>query len=310
MPIYSSIDEMVGRTPLLRLSRFEKEYALSCRLVAKLEGANPAGSVKDRVARAMLDRAEAEGKLAPGGTVIEPTSGNTGIGLCALCASRSYSAVIVMPEGMSVERTRIMRALGATVILTPRAEGMAGAIRHAEALLAQTEGAFMPSQFENPANPAAHYATTGPEIWQDTDGELAAFVVGIGTGGTVSGVGRYLKEKNPSIRIVGVEPSGSPVLSGGAPGPHGLQGIGAGFVPTTLDRAVLDEVMTVSEEEAYAAARRIAACEGLLCGISSGAALSAALRLAARPEMGGKTIAVLLPDGGDRYLSTPLYDLT
>ncbi len=308
MPIYSSIDEMVGRTPLVRLARLEKEYGLACRLLAKVEAANPAGSVKDRVARAMLDTAEAEGRLSAGATVVEPTSGNTGIGLCALCAARGYRAVIVMPEGMSAERAQVMRALGAELVLTPRAEGMAGAIRRAEALVGEREGAFMPAQFENSANPAAHYATTGPELWQDTAGALDIFVAGVGTGGTVSGTGRYLKEQNPAVRIVGVEPSASPVLSGGAAGPHGLQGIGAGFIPATLDTAVLDEVIAITEEEAFTAARALAATEGLLVGISSGAALAAALRVAARPGNAGKSLAVLLPDGGDRYLSTPLFD--
>lgn len=310
MPIYSSIDEMVGRTPLVRLARLERKYGLACRLLAKVEAANPAGSVKDRVARTMLDRAEAEGRLVAGATVVEPTSGNTGIGLAALCAARGYRAVIVMPEGMSAERAQVMRALGAEVVLTPRAEGMAGAIRRAEALVREIEGAFMPSQFENPANPAAHYATTAPELWEDTEGALDIFVAGVGTGGTVSGTGRYLKEKNPAVSVVAVEPAASPVLSGGATGPHPLQGIGAGFVPSTLDRGVIDEVIAIDGEAAFAAARELAAAEGLLCGISSGAALAAALRVAARPENAGKTLAVLLPDGGDRYLSTPLYDLT
>lgn len=302
--IYSSVEALIGETPLLALDRLTGEVGLSARILAKLEGRNPAGSAKDRVALAMIEAAEAEGKLAPGGTVIEPTSGNTGIGLAAVAAARGYRAVIVMPDSMSVERRRLMSAYGAEVVLTPGALGMAGAIARAEEICAATPNSYLPSQFENPENPAVHYRTTGPELFRDTDGELDFLVAGIGTGGTITGVGRYLKERIPSLRVVGVEPAGSPVLTEGRSGAHGLQGIGAGFVPKTLDTAILDEVLTVTEAEAAEAAHRLAATEGVLAGISGGAALSAAVRLAARPECCGKRIAVILPDTGERYLSS------
>ncbi|MBR7094916.1 MAG: cysteine synthase A [Clostridia bacterium] len=302
--IYSSVEALIGETPLLALDRLTGEVGLSARILAKLEGHNPAGSAKDRVALAMIEAAEAEGKLTPGGTVIEPTSGNTGIGLAAVAAARGYRAVIVMPDSMSVERRRLMSAYGAEVVLTPGALGMAGAIARAEEICAATPNSYLPSQFENPENPAVHYRTTGPELFRDTDGELDFLVAGIGTGGTITGVGRYLKERIPSLRVIGVEPAGSPVLTEGRSGAHGLQGIGAGFVPKTLDTALLDEVLTVTEAEAAEAAHRLAATEGVLAGISGGAALSAAVRLAARPECCGKRIAVILPDTGERYLSS------
>lgn len=305
--IYTSADQLIGGTPLLRLSRVEEALGLDAELLAKLEYLNPAGSVKDRVAREMIDDAERRGLIAPGAVIIEPTSGNTGIGLALVCAARGYRAIIVMPDSMSVERIRIMRAYGAEVVLTEGRLGMKGAIARAEQLASEIPGSFIPGQFENPANPLAHEKTTGPEIYDDTDGELDIFVAGVGTGGTVSGIGRYLKSKNPNVRIVAVEPSRSPVLSGGAAGPHGLQGIGAGFVPGALDTDVYDEVICVTEEEAYAAARLIASREGVLVGISSGAAASAAISLARRPENRGKRIVVLLPDTGDRYLSTDLF---
>ncbi len=302
--IYPSMEALIGRTPMLALSRFSATAGLSCRLVAKLEAGNPAGSAKDRVALAMIEEAERRGLLTPGATVIEPTSGNTGIGLCAVCAARGYRAVIVMPDSMSIERRRLMRAYGAEVVLTPGALGMRGAIARAEEIAAAAPGSFLPSQFENPENPNVHYRTTGPEILADTDGCVDLLVAGVGTGGTFTGIGRYLKEHLPAVRIVGVEPAGSPVLSGGEAGPHGLQGIGAGFIPKTLDRTVLDEVVTVTDEEATAAAHRLAATEGILCGISGGAALAAAERLAVRPENAGKTIVLVLPDTGERYLSS------
>ena len=302
--IYSSVEALIGGTPLLSLSRLTRDLGLSARIYAKLEGCNPAGSAKDRVALSMLDAAEAEGRLCRGGTVIEPTSGNTGIGLAAVAAARGYRAVIVMPDTMAVERRRLMSAYGAEVILTPGALGMKGAIDKAEELAAATPNSFLPSQFENPENPAAHYRTTGPELYADTDGELDVFVAGIGTGGTITGTGRYLKERIPRLRVVGVEPAGSPVLTEGRAGAHGLQGIGAGFVPKTLDPAILDEVLTVTEEEAAATAHRLAATEGVLAGISGGAALAAALRLAGREEGKALRIAVILPDTGERYLSS------
>ena len=305
--IYTSVEQLIGHTPLLELTHIEKEYDLPARLIAKVESFNPAGSVKDRVALSMIETAEAEGKLAPGSVIIEPTSGNTGIGLCAVAAARGYRAIIVMPDTMSVERQMLMRAYGAELILTDGAGGMAAAIKKADELAAQIPGAIVAGQFVNPANPAAHEATTGPEIWVDTDGEVDIFVCGVGTGGTITGTGRYLKAQNPDLKVIGMEPAGSAVLSGGKAGPHGLQGIGAGFVPEVLDVSVMDEVVTVTEEEAYAAGRLLARREGILAGISSGAALHAATRVAARPENAGKTVVVLLPDTGDRYLSTPLF---
>ena len=305
--IYTSVDQLIGRTPLLELTHIEKEYNLSARLVAKVESFNPAGSVKDRVALSMIETAEAEGKLAPGSVIIEPTSGNTGIGLCAVAAARGYRAIIVMPDTMSVERQMLMRAYGAELILTDGAGGMAAAIAKADELANQIPNAIVAGQFVNPANPAAHEATTGPEIWEDTDGEVDIFVCGVGTGGTITGTGRYLKARKPDLKVIGMEPAGSPILSGGKAGSHGLQGIGAGFVPEVLDVSVMDEVVTVTEEEAYAAGRLLARREGILAGISSGAALHAATLVAARPENAGKTVVVLLPDTGDRYLSTPLF---
>ena len=302
--IFTSVDQLIGHTPLLELTHIEKEYGLTARLLAKVESFNPAGSVKDRVALSMIETAEAEGRLKPGSVIIEPTSGNTGIGLCAVAATRGYRTIIVMPETMSVERRMLMTAYGAELVLTP---DMASAIAKADELAAQIPNAIVAGQFVNPANPAAHEATTGPEIWEDTDGDVDIFVCGVGTGGTITGTGRYLKAQNPNLRVVGMEPAGSAVLSGGKAGPHGLQGIGAGFVPAVLDVSVMDEVVTVTEEEAYAAGRLLARKEGVLAGISSGAALHAAISVAARPENAGKTVVVLLPDTGDRYLSTPLF---
>ena len=305
--IYTSAEQLIGRTPLLELTHIEAAEGLQARVLAKLESFNPGGSVKDRVAKAMLDEAEAAGKLKPGSVIIEPTSGNTGIGLAMMAAARGYRAVIVMPETMSIERRLLLKAYGAELVLTPGSQGMQGAIDKAEELAAQTPGSFVAGQFVNPANPAAHEATTGPEIWQDTDGQVDIFVAGAGTGGTVTGVGRYLKAQNPAVQVVAVEPAGSPVLGGGKAGPHGLQGIGAGFVPAVLDTTVYDEVLPVTEADAYAAGRLLGCKEGVLAGISSGAALWAALQLAKRPQNAGKTIVVLLPDTGDRYLSTPLF---
>ena len=305
--ICTSIDQLIGHTPLMELTNIEKEYSLPARLVAKLESFNPAGSVKDRVALSMIETAEAEGKLKPGSVIIEPTSGNTGIGLCAVAAARGYRAIIVMPDTMSVERQMLMKAYGAELVLTDGAGGMAAAIAKADELAREIPGAIVAGQFVNPANPAAHEATTGPEIWADTDGDVDIFVCGVGTGGTITGTGRYLKAQNPAIRVVGMEPAGSAVLSGGQAGPHGLQGIGAGFIPEVLDVAVMDEVVTVTEEEAYAAGRLLARREGVLAGISSGAALHAAIGVASRAENADKTVVVLLPDTGDRYLSTPLF---
>ena len=305
--IYTSVDQLIGRTPLLELARLERQEGLEARILAKLEYLNPAGSVKDRVARAMLDDAEQRGILKPGATVIEPTSGNTGIGLASVAAARGYQVVIVMPDTMSLERRQLMKAYGARLVLTPGAQGMAGAIQKAEELAAETPGSFIPGQFDNPANPAAHRATTGPEIWEDTDGEIDIFVAGVGTGGTITGVGGYLKEKDPAIRVVAVEPAASPLLSQGRSGPHGIQGIGANFVPGALDTGVYDEVIPVEDQDAYAAGRLLGRTEGVLVGISSGAALWAAIQLAKRPENKGRTIVVLLPDTGDRYLSTEMF---
>ena len=306
--IFTSMDQLIGGTPLLELKRLEEALGLKARVLAKLEYFNPAGSVKDRVALAMIRDAEDRGLLGPGSVIIEPTSGNTGIGLAAVAAARGYRVIIVMPDTMSVERRRLIAAYGAELVLTPGSRGMAGAIARAEELAAATPGSFIPGQFVNPANPAAHMASTGPEIWRDTGGQVDAFVAGVGTGGTITGVGRYLKGQNPGVWVVAVEPAGSPVLSGGKPGPHGLQGIGAGFVPETLDPGVYDEIIRVTEADAYRAGRELARREGVLAGISSGAALWAALELARREEMAGRTIVVLLPDTGDRYLSTPLFE--
>lgn len=305
--IYTSAEQLIGHTPLLELTHIEAAEGLKARLLAKLEYFNPAGSVKDRVAKAMIDDAEATGKLKPGSVIIEPTSGNTGIGLASVAAARGYRVIIVMPETMSVERRLLMKAYGAELVLTEGAKGMSGAIAKAEELAAQIPGSFVPGQFVNPANPAAHRATTGPEIWQDTDGQVDIFVAGAGTGGTVTGVGGYLKGQNPAVRIVAVEPADSAVLSGGKAGPHKLQGIGAGFVPEVLDTKIYDEVMPVTTEEAFAAGRMMGHKEGVLVGISSGAALHAAIQQAKRPENEDKTIVVLLPDTGDRYLSTPMF---
>ena len=305
--IYTSADQLIGRTPLLELSHLERKLALEARLLAKLEYFNPAGSVKDRVARAMIDDAEQRGLLKPGAVIIEPTSGNTGIGLAAVAAARGYRMIVVMPETMSVERRLLMRAYGAELVLTEGARGMTGAIERARELAESIPGSFIPGQFDNPANPAAHEAATGPEIWQDTDGAVDVFVAGVGTGGTITGVGRYLKRRNPAVRIVAVEPASSPVLSAGKAGPHKIQGIGAGFVPETLNPAVYDEVIAVENDAAFAVGREIARTEGILVGISSGAALYAATELAKRSENKGKVIVALLPDTGDRYLSTPLF---
>ena len=306
--VYRSVEQLVGHTPLVELGRVMKNEGFSARLLAKLEMRNPAGSVKDRVAKAMLDDAEEKGLLKPGAVIIEPTSGNTGIGLCAIAALRGYRCVIVMPASMSRERQLLMKAYGAEVVLSPAEKGMAGAIAMAEELVKQHPGSFIPGQFVNLANPAAHEATTGPEIWADTDGSIDIFVAGAGTGGTVTGCGRFLKQQNPDIQIIAAEPADSPVLSGGKAGKHGIQGIGAGFVPEILDMSVIDEVVTVKDADAFAAARIIARTEAILVGISSGAALHAAISLAKRPENAGKTIVVLLPDSGERYLSTSLYE--
>lgn len=305
--IYTSVEQLIGSTPLLELKRIEKAEGLNARLLAKLEYLNPAGSAKDRIARAMIDDAEARGALKPGATIIEPTSGNTGIGLAAVGVTRGYRVVIVMPETMSAERRMLMKAYGAELVLTEGAKGMSGAIEKAEELARSIPGSFIPGQFENPANPRAHYETTGPEIWRDTDGEVDVFVAGVGTGGTLTGTGRYLKERKPAVRVVAVEPARSPLLSGGKAGPHGLQGIGANFVPAALDTSVYDEVVTVMERDAYAMGRMIGRTEGVVVGISAGAALWAAVQLAKRPENAGKTIVALLPDTGDRYLSTELF---
>lgn len=307
MKIYSSMTELVGRTPLLELANYSKEKGLEATLLAKLEYFNPAGSVKDRIAKAMIEDAEASGKLKPGATLIEPTSGNTGIGLAAVAAAKGYKIIITMPETMSVERRNLMKAYGAQLVLTEGAKGMKGAIAKAQELAETLPDAFIPGQFVNPANPEAHRKTTGPEIWEDTDGQVDIFVAGVGTGGTITGVGGYLKERNPQVKIVAVEPAASPVLSKGVAGAHKIQGIGAGFVPDTLDTGVYDVIIPVENEAAFETGRAIAGSEGVLVGISSGAAVWAATELAKRPENKGKTIVVLLPDTGDRYLSTPLF---
>ena len=305
--IYTSADQLIGHTPLLKLTHLEKAEGLKAKILAKLEYFNPAGSAKDRVAKAMIDDAEAKGLLKEGSVIIEPTSGNTGIGLAAVAAARGYRTIIVMPETMSVERRQLMKAYGAELVLTEGAKGMSGAIAKAEQLAKEIPGGFVAGQFVNPANPEAHRQTTGPEIWEDTDGKVDIFVAGVGTGGTITGVGEYLKSKNPNVKIVAVEPAGSPVLSGGKPGPHKLQGIGAGFVPQVLNTSVYDEIIPVENEDAFQTSRRIGSTEGVLVGISSGAAAWAALQLAKRPENEGKTIVALLPDTGDRYLSTELF---
>jgi cysteine synthase A len=305
--IYTSADQLIGRTPLLELAHIEKEESLEARLLAKLEYFNPAGSVKDRVAKAMIDDAEAKGLLKPGSVIIEPTSGNTGIGLASVAAARGYRLIIVMPDTMSVERCRLMKAYGAELVLSEGAKGMKGAIEKADELARETPGSFIPGQFVNPANPAAHRAATGPEIWEDTAGAADIFVAGVGTGGTLTGVGEYLKSKNPQVKVVAVEPASSPVLSKGVSGAHGIQGIGAGFVPEVLNPQIYDEVITVEDEDAFAAGRQMGRKEGVLVGISSGAALWAAMQLAKRPENKGKTIVALLPDTGDRYLSTAMF---
>ena len=305
--IYTSADQLIGHTPLLELTHIEAAEGLEARLLAKLEYLNPAGSVKDRIAKAMLDDAEASGKLNKDTTIIEPTSGNTGIGLASVAAARGYRLIIVMPETMSVERRQLMKAYGAELVLTEGAKGMSGAIAKADELAAQIPNSFVAGQFVNPANPAAHYKTTGPEIWQDTDGKVDYFVAGVGTGGTITGVGKYLKEQNPNVKVVAVEPSSSPVLSQGKAGAHKIQGIGAGFVPKVLDTSVYDEIIPVENDDAFATGKRVGHSEGVLVGISSGAALWAAIEVAKRPENKGKNIVVLLPDTGDRYLSTPLF---
>ena len=305
--IYTSADQLIGKTPLLKLSRIEKEAGLKARILAKLEYFNPAGSVKDRIAKAMIDEAEASGKLKPGSVIIEPTSGNTGIGLASVAAARGYRIIITMPETMSVERRQLMKAYGAELVLTEGAKGMKGAIAKAEELAKEIPDSFIPGQFVNHVYPAAHRSTTGPEIWEDTDGKVDIFVAGVGTGGTITGVGQYLKEQNPAEKVAAVEPKDSPVLSEGRSGSHKIQGIGAGFVPEVLDTAVYDEVIPVSNEDAFAAGRLVGRKEGILVGISSGAALHAAIELAKRPENAGKTIVALFPDTGDRYLSTPLF---
>ena len=305
--IFTSADQLIGHTPLMELTNIEKKHGLKARLLAKLEYFNPAGSVKDRIAKAMIDDAEAKGLLKPGSVIIEPTSGNTGIGLASVAAARGYRIIIVMPETMSVERRQIMKAYGAELVLTEGTKGMKGAIAKAEELSKEIPNSFIPGQFVNPANPKAHFETTGPEIFDDTDGKVDIFVAGVGTGGTVTGVGQYLKSRNPSVKVVAVEPKSSAVLSTGVAGPHKIQGIGAGFVPDVLDTKVYDEIIPVTNEDAFAAGKEIGRSEGVLVGISSGAALWAGIDLAKRPENAGKTIVVLLPDTGDRYLSTPLF---
>ena len=305
--IFTSADQLIGKTPLLELVHIEKNEGLEAKILAKLEYFNPAGSVKDRIAKAMIDDAEAKGLLKEGSVIIEPTSGNTGIGLASVAAARGYRIIIVMPETMSVERRQLMKAYGAELVLTEGAKGMKGAIAKAEELAKEIPGAFIPGQFVNPANPAIHKATTGPEIWADTDGKVDIFVAGVGTGGTITGVGEYLKEQNPAVKVVAVEPAGSPVLSKGVSGAHKIQGIGAGFVPDVLNTAVYDEIIAVENEDAFAAGKKVGKSEGVLVGISSGAAVFAAIELAKRPENKGKTIVALLPDTGDRYLSTPLF---
>ena len=307
MSIYQKITDLIGNTPLLELGNYEKKHGLEARLLAKLEYFNPAGSIKDRIAMAMLDDAEAKGLLKPGAVIIEPTSGNTGIGLAAVGAARGYTVVLTMPETMSVERRNLLKAYGAQVVLTDGSKGMKGAIAKAQELADSTPGSFIPGQFTNPANPEIHRRTTGPEIWRDTEGKVDIFVSGVGTGGTITGVGEYLKAQNPDVRVVAVEPASSPVLSEGRSGPHKIQGIGAGFVPDTLNTAVYDEIIAVENEDAFAIGREVARTDGILVGISSGAALYAATQLAQRPENRGKVIVALLPDTGDRYLSTPLF---
>ena len=307
MPIYRSVTELIGRTPLLELCNYERNHGLHATLLAKLECMNPAGSAKDRVAANMIARAEESGQLAPGGTIIEPTSGNTGIGLAAAAAAKGYHVILTMPDTMSVERRALIAAYGAEIVLTPGADGMSGAVARAEELHRSIPDSIIAGQFENPANPEAHEKTTGPEIWADTEGKVDIFVAGAGTGGTVSGVGRYLKAQDPNIKVVAFEPASSPLLTEGRAGPHGLQGIGANFVPENLDRTVLDEILTVTDADAYAAGRELARTEGILVGITSGAAVWAAAQLAMRPENAGKTIVALLPDSGERYLSTPMF---
>ncbi len=307
MAIYKSFTELVGNTPLLELTNLEKKLGLKAKVVAKLEYFNPAGSVKDRIAKAMIEDAEASGKLKPGAVIVEPTSGNTGIGLAAVAAAKGYKIILTMPETMSVERRNLLKAYGAELVLTEGAKGMKGAIAKADEIAAATPGAFIPGQFVNPANPAAHKATTGPEIWRDTEGAVDIFVAGVGTGGTLTGVGEYLKEQKPSVKIVAVEPASSPVLSKGVAGAHKIQGIGAGFVPDVLNTSIYDEIIPVENEDAFALGRQLGRTEGILVGISAGAALWAAIELAKRPENEGKTIVALLPDTGDRYLSTPMF---
>ena len=307
MKTYERITDLIGGTPLLKLTNYIKDNYLGADVYGKLEYFNPAGSVKDRIARAMIDDAEAKGALKPDSVIIEPTSGNTGIGLAAVAASRGYKVILTMPETMSIERRKLLKAYGAEIVLTDGAKGMKGAIAKAQELAAETPNSFIPSQFTNKANPAAHFKTTGPEIWEDTDGKVDIFVAGVGTGGTLSGVGEYLKSRNPNVKVVAVEPAGSPVLSKGTPGPHKIQGIGAGFVPDTLNTGIYDEIIPVENEDAFAAGRALARREGLLVGISSGAAVFAAAQLAKRPENKGKIIVALLPDTGERYLSTPMF---
>ena len=307
MRIFKSVADLAGNTPLLELCRYEKKYGLQARLLAKLECCNVAGSAKDRVAKHMIECAERDGKLSAGSVIIEPTSGNTGIGLAAMAKAHGYRVILTMPDTMSRERCDLLRAYGAELVLTPGAQGMAGAIERAEALARENPNSFIPSQFDNPANPEAHYLTTGPEIWADTDGAVDIFVAGAGTGGTVSGTGRFLKEKNPNVQVVAFEPASSPLITKGVAGAHGLQGIGANFIPKNYDASVIDEVLCVSDEEAYAAGHELVRCEGVLVGITAGAALHAATVLAKRPENKGKIIVALLPDGGDKYLSTPMY---
>lgn len=305
--IYTSADQLIGKTPLLELTNIEKKFGLKAKILAKLEYLNPAGSVKDRIAKAMIDAAEASGELKPDSVIIEPTSGNTGIGLASVAAARGYRIIIVMPETMSVERRQLMKAYGAELVLTEGAKGMKGAIARADELAREIPNAFVTGQFVNPANPKAHFETTGPEIWEDTDGRVDYFVAGVGTGGTITGTGRFLKSKNPDVRVVAVEPASSAVLSNGVAGAHKIQGIGAGFVPEVLDTKIYDEIIPVSNDDAFATGKKVGKNEGVLVGISSGAALWAAIELAKRPENEGKTIVVLLPDTGDRYLSTPLF---
>ena len=307
MKVYKKVTDLIGGTPLLELVNYEKQHDLKATILAKLEYFNPAGSVKDRIARAMIDDAEASGALKPGATIIEPTSGNTGIGLASVGAARVYKMILTMPVTMSVERRNLLKAYGAEIVLTEGAKGMNGAIAKAKELAEQTPGSFIPGQFENPANPKVHFETTGPEIWNDTEGKVDIFVAGIGTGGTLSGTGKYLKSQNPNVKIVGVEPAGSPVLTKGVSGPHKIQGIGAGFVPDTLDTKIYDEILAIENEDAFATGRELARKEGVLVGISSGAAVYAATLLAQRPENAGKVIVALLPDTGDRYLSTPMF---